>query len=192
MIKNIFKKSLFFLIFLFVVYLLLPGPAEPPPLPNSFKSTEPGDTIEIPGLFAYYTNFSRGEAIAFYQKNFSSSKLFGAPLLTYRLNHPPEYAGVVIRDTIHSSFFEELVHPFRESWYINGYEPTNDPFNKTGQKLASYQFEGKEYTAKVTVYKKGSNPIVRVIIFAAVLGCFWWLAGITKALYENFRRNRQL
>lgn len=177
-----FKRVSLFLCFsvslLILIYLLLPPPAEPPPLPESLKSTEPGDTVEIPGLFAYYTNLSRKDTVSFYQKYFYRSKFLGIPLLTYKLNHPPEFALIVIRDTIHSSFFEELVHPFRESWYINGYEPANDPFVKSGQKLGNFKFGEKEYTAKVTVLKKESNPLSRVIIFGLVVFCFWWLAKI--------------
>jgi len=184
MLKKIFLFFCFSVFLLSVAYLLLPPPAEPPPLPNSFKSIEPGDTVEIPGLFAYYTNMSREDVVYFYQKYFSRSALLGIPLLTYRLNHPPEYAWVVIRDTAHSSFLEELVHPFRESWYINGYEPANDPFVKSGQKLGNFKFGEKEYTVKVTVLKKESNPLSRVIIFGLVVFCFWWLA------YENIRRHR--
>lgn len=190
MLKKIFLFFCFFVFLLSVVYLLLPSPAEPPPLPNSFKSIEPGDTVEIPGLFAYYTNMSREDVVSFYQKYFSRSVLLEIPLLTYRLNHPPEYAWVVIRDTVHSSFLEELVHPFRESWYINGYEPANDPFNKSGQKLANFKFDGKEYTGKIIVLKKESNPLVRLALFGAVIVCFWWLAKIGFKKYEDIRHHR--
>lgn len=190
MIRKITLCLFVFLSLCLFVYLLLPSPAEPPPLPESLKSTEPGDTVEIPGLFAYYTNMPRSEVIAFYQKYFSRSKLFNISLLTYRLNHPPEYAWVVIRDTVHSSFLEELVHPFRESWYINGYESANDPFNKSGQKFANFKFAGKEYTAKITVLKKESNPLVRLIIFGATVACFWWLSNLILKTYEDVRRRR--
>lgn len=184
MLKKIFLFFCFSVFLLSVVYLLLPPPAEPPPLPNSFKSIEPGDTVEIPGLFAYYTNMSREDVVSFYQKYFSRSGFLEIPLLTYRLNHPPEFALVVIKDTIHSSFFEELVHPFRESWYIDGYEPANDPFKKQGEKLGNFKMEGKEYLAKIIVLKKGSNALLRLLIFVFVVFSFWWLA------YENIRRHR--
>lgn len=170
-------------------YLLLPGPSEPPPLPESRRSTEPGDTVEIPGLFAYYTNLSRGKVVDFYHQSFIKSSFWGIPLLTYRLNHPPEYAWVVIRDTVHSSYLEELVHPFRESLYINGYEPVNDPFKKDG-KLANFEFEGKSYTAKITVLRKDSNPIIRLIIFAAVVFCLMWVFALARKTYEDIRYHR--
>lgn len=188
--KKIFLKLFCCFILLFLLYLLIPSPAEPPPLPDSRKSTEPGDTIEIPGLFAYYTNMSRQDTISFYRKYFSQSKLFGIPLLTYRLNHPPEYVWEVIRDTIHSSFLEELVHPFRESLYINGYEPENDPFNKTGQKYANFSFDNKEYSMKVIVYRKGSNSLIRLGVFSFALFCFWLILKMARKIYEDIRHNR--
>ncbi|MDZ4228540.1 MAG: hypothetical protein U1E54_04820, partial [Candidatus Levybacteria bacterium] len=170
MIKRVFQFFCLFLFLIAAIYLLMPSPNEPPPLPNSIKSTEPGDTVEIPGLFAYYTNMSRSDVLSFYQNNFTHSRLFNFPLITYRLNHPPEDTWTVIRDTVHSSYLEELVHPLRESWYINGYEPVNDPFTK-GTKFGNFNFNGQEYTAKITVLKKESNPVFRVTIFTFIVVC---------------------
>ncbi len=189
MIKKFFQFCCL-LVFLFaVIYLLLPAPLEPPLLPDSRRSTEPGDTTEIPGLFAYYTNLSRPEIIAFYQESFSRSSFWGIPLLTYRLNHPPEYTWVVIRDTIHSSYIEEVVHPFRESLYLSGYEPAKDPFKKDG-KLADFEFEGKSYTTKITVLRKDSNPVIRLAIFVAVIFCLVLVSGQVRKTYEDIRHHR--
>ncbi len=192
MIKNILKKVSVVVVILVAVYLILPGPAEPPPLPDSRKSTEPGDTGQIPGLFAYYTNLSRAEATNFYLKYYSRSKLLGIPLLTIRLNHPPEYAWEVIINTIHTSYLEEFVHPLRESLFINGYEPANDPFREPGQKLANFEFDGKEYSMKVMVYKRDSHPIARLVVFVVALWCLKILFSLAGSLYENFGHHRQL
>lgn len=169
---------------------MLPSPAEPSPLLDSRKSTEPGDTGQIPGLFAYYTNLSRVEVTNFYFNHYSRSKLLGIPLLTIRLNHPPEYAWEVIIDTIHSSYLEEFVHPLRESLFINGYEPASDPFREPGQKLANFEFDGKVYTMKVMVYKKESSPLWRILIFSGILICGWIMIGMARKTYEDIRHNR--
>ena len=72
-----------------VIYLIFPSPAPLPPLPNGLKSDEPGDTVQIPGIYAYYTDLSRQEIISFYQNNYTNSRLFKFPFITYRLNYPP-------------------------------------------------------------------------------------------------------
>lgn len=188
--KKILTRIIYLLLVLFILYLLLPSPKDPPSLPNSVKSTEPLDTWQKKDIFAYYTNMSRKEVIEFYQQYYSNSKLFNIPLITYRLNHPPEYAREVIIDTIPSSFFEEIIHPFREAWFLNGYEPENDPFNSTGTKFGKHKIDGKEYSLKITVYKKGSSQISRTLIFLAVLISAKILFPFFRKTYEDIRHNR--
>lgn len=191
MLKRVFQFFCFFVLLFFLGYLCLPSPAEPPPLPSSLRSTEPGDTGQIEGLFAaYYSNLPRSQVISYYQNYFSRSSLWGIPFVSYRLNHPPEYAWQVLRDTEHSSYLEELVHPFRESWFINGYEPLKDPFRKEGQKLANFEFDGQDYSLKVQVLRKDSNPLARLVIFILSAFCLIWLGRQTKQIYEDFRHHR--
>lgn len=183
------KKILLAAVALVLIYFLIPSPSVPPPLPDSFRSTEPGDTVEIPGLFAYYTNLSRSEVISFYQKHYSRSSFLDLPLLNYRLNHPPEYALVVIRDTIHSSYFEEIVLPLRESYYISGYEPRNDPFKKESERPSEgFKIEGRQYQAKVIVFPVRSHPLARLFIFTGIILIFGLLGS--ELAYGPFRRYR--
>ena len=188
--KNVFKIILAVTLLLVGVYLLLPSPSVPPPLPDSLKSTEPGDTVEIPGLFAYYTNLSRGEVIAFYQKHYSKSRFLGIPLITYRLNYPPEYVDWAIRDTIHTSYLEEIIHLLRESFYINGYEPVNDPFVKPSDRQAGFEIDGQNFTAKVTVAPKKSNPILRIVVFGGIILALVFLVWEVKKPSGSFRNRR--
>lgn len=189
--KRLLTLFFYSFILLFLMYLILPSPSEPPPLPDSRKSTEPGDTGQIEGLFAaYYTNLTRSQVISYYQNYFVHSSFGEIPLLNFRLNHPPEYAWQVLRNTEHSSFLEELVHPFRESWFINGYEPLKDPFRKEGQKLANFEFDGKVYSLKIQVLRKDSNPLARLVIFILSAFCLVWLGRQTKQIYEDFRHHR--
>lgn len=191
--KKLKRFSLYLCIlalFLFIFYLLLPPPAEPPPLPESTKSNLPGDIAEIPNLFAYFTNLSREEVISFYQQHYSHSRWLNLPLPGFQLNHPPEYAWVVIRDTEHSSYLEEIVHPFRESFYINGYEPANDPFVDPSQRREYLEYREKPYRAKITVLPVYSSPLLRIFVLlaAAVGGIF--LAKEIVNLYGAFRHRR--
>ncbi len=143
-----FKKILIFLFCAFnlltVGYLLLPTPTLPN-LVNSVKSDEVGDTIQISNVSAYYTNMTRSEVIDFYKAYYSGP-------LRIILNHPPEKAKTVIKDTIQSYYFEEFVLPFKESLYINGFEWENDVFTKAEKRIKNKLiFQGKEYKAKITI-----------------------------------------
>jgi hypothetical protein len=142
------KKALIFIFFIFnilvIFYLLSPVPIISD-LPNSIKSTEPGDTIQIPNVSAYYTNQTRTQVINYYKA------IYYSPFRII-LNHPPEKAREIIRDTLPSYYFEEFVIPFKESLYINGFEWENDVFTKPDKRVKNkLLFEGKEYKAKITI-----------------------------------------
>lgn len=188
--KKVFRFLSFLVFLLALAYLLLPPPAEPPPLPNSTKSNLPIDTVEIPHLYAYFTNLSREEVMAFYQEHYSRSRFLNFPLPGLRLNHPPEYCWVVIRDTVHSSYLEEIVHPFRDSFYINGFESANDPFVAPSQRRPTSIYEGEEYKTKVTVLPVYSNPLIRIFLLLAVIVVFVFLKREVIRLYGSFRHHR--
>ncbi len=116
-------KKLYFLVgILLSLYLLLPGPSLPPPdLPESLKSTEPGDTIQLTRVSAYYTQKQREEVISFYDDYYSHSPFLNLPFISYRLNHPPEHAREIWADTKQSYYLEEIVHPFAGSLFVNGF-----------------------------------------------------------------------
>lgn len=112
-------KALFKILFIvfslaLVFYLLLPAPPFPEPLPGALQSDEPAD-LEDPLRRGYFTDLSRQEVLEHYQEEFGP--------FSYRLNYPPEEAQTKIRDQTRSTFLEEIVHPFRESLFINGFEP---------------------------------------------------------------------
>lgn len=184
------KKSSILIVFLFFAYLLLPPPTDLPSLPGSVKSTEPGDTLEIPGVSAYYTNLSRQEVLAFYQKNFSRSRFLGIPLLIYRLNHPPEYAKQIFQSTKQSSFLEEIVHPLRESLFVNGFEWEVDPFTKPESRAKNKMIiNQQEFKSKITLLPQESNPILRLILAGIALFFGFWLFKELKGMYGSFRRH---
>lgn len=126
-----------------IAYLIVPTP-KIGNLPNSIKSTEPGDTVQIPHVSAYYTNLTRTEVINFYKANYNG-------FFRVQLNHPPEKSKDIIVNTIRSYYFEEFVLPFKESIYINGFEWENDVFTKPEKRIKNkITYEGREYKAKIT------------------------------------------
>src|SRR3989338_8297810 len=123
--SKIFRWLLIFIVGVFIAYLLIPAPKFPEPLPVSAHSQEPGDLRTLDTFRAYFTNFSRAEVITHYQHQFRHPVIFGF-IPSYRLNYPPEDAFTYIADQTLSNYLEEIVFPFRESLYVNGYEPGQD------------------------------------------------------------------
>jgi len=145
---------------LFVIYLLLPNPTFPEPPPDALQSNEPADT-ETSLRKAYFTNYTREEVMVHYKDQFERPVIFGIFLPSYRLNYPPEEAQMIIRDQTRSTFLEEIVHPFRESVYINGFKPA--------AKKDAIFIEGKEWYQKITVRFVPSNSLTRVAVVVLAL-----------------------
>ena len=131
-----------------IAYVAMPDQGFPSQIPGSLQSLEPGDT-ETPLRKAYFTDLTREEVINHYKNEFSY-------MPTLRLNYPPEEAQTIIRDQTRSTFLEELVHPLRESIYINGFEPSE-------QKDAII-IDKKQYRQKITVRYVPSSPVIRMLV----------------------------
>jgi hypothetical protein len=158
MIKKILISLLIIFNVFIVLYLISPVP-KITDLPNSVKSNEPGDTIQIPNVSAYYTNMSRTEVINFYKSSYTG-------LFRIILNYPPETAKEIIRSTIQSYYLEEFILPYKESLYINGFEWENDVFTKPAQRIKNkLLFEGKEYKTKITIRTFPVSIPKRIISF---------------------------
>ncbi len=161
MIKKILLSAAIF-------YLVLPSPAFPPPPPGSFQSDEPADT-ESPYRRAYYTNLTRPEIMAYYDRSFRSI----IPI-QYRLNLPPEDAYSVIRDQTRSSFLEEIIHPWRESLYVNAFVPVKPTEQININKV--------HYLNKVTVHYIPSHPATRLtVLLLAGISLYWLVKEYTHA-----------
>jgi len=164
------KKSLIIvgLIYLLgLIYLILPSPAYPD-LENAKRSDEPGDTWQHPDQKGYYTNLTRAEVLEQIQSKFAI-KFLGFTLPSYRLNYRPEEATSLVRDQLNSYYLEEIIYPFRESIFVNGWEPTNSPkyANNPNAKTDLY-FQGTPYLSKVTLKPTNSNPLLRVVIWTLI------------------------
>ncbi len=156
------KKTLIILFCFFniftIVYLISPTPILPD-LVNSVKSDEPGDTVQLANVSAYYTNMTRTEVMNFYKAYYSGS-------FRIILNHPPEKSKEIIKDTIQSYYFEEFVLPFKESLFINGFEWENDVFTKVeGRVKNKLIFKDKEYKAKITIKTIPTSKPKRIAAF---------------------------
>lgn len=157
MTKKVFGIPYLVFCILFLVYLILPAPSFPNTLWDFKASTEPADK-ETPLRRGYYTNLTRDQLMSHYAKEFE----WGV-----RLNYPPEEAQTLIRDQTKSTFLEEIVHPMRESLFINGYRPPSDKEILT--------VDGMRYEGKTIVKYVGSNIFVRLFVGLASLGLLWFL-----------------
>jgi hypothetical protein len=144
----------------FFAYLVVPSPSFPTPPSDSLTSHEPGDT-EDPLRRAYFTNFTREEVMDNYKKQFDKSTLFGIRIPTYRLNYGPEESQTIIRDQTRSTFLEEIVHPFRESVFVNGFEPK--------EAKDAVVINAVQWRQKITVRFVPSNLFVRLFVGALTL-----------------------
>lgn len=168
---------LFSLLFLF--YLILPSPDFPEALPGALISKEPGDT-ETPLRRAYFTDLSREEVLAYYQVQLAYSSFFGLPLPTYRLNYPPEEAQSLVRDQTRSTFLEEIVHPLRESIFVNGFEPKSDN--------DAIRVEGKKWRQKITLRYIPSSLFVRLVIGLATMAL---ICVLSKDIWGDLKRLKE-
>lgn len=154
---NKLLKLFFFLISIFLLIYILPkSPEFPKPPEGSVQSFEPAD-VESSLRRAYYTNLTRAEVISYYSNEFN--RVFN--IYTPRLNYPPEDAPVFIRDQTKSTFLEEIVHPLRESIYINGFEPKSEEY-------AQY-YKGIRYNQKIIIRYIPSSVWVRVLILVLTM-----------------------
>jgi len=144
------KFVIFLCIFLLgAKYLLIENPPFPAPPPNALQSKEPADT-ESPLRRAYFTDYTRDQVIKHYKAQWEYMPIVN-------LNYPPEEAQLIIRDQTRSTYLEELVHPFRESIYINGFEPQkqNDDI----------WIDGKHFAQKIIIRLVPSYVYARLGIF---------------------------
>lgn len=160
--KKLFFSIFFIISIFFLGYLLLPNPGFPEPPPNSLQSREPADT-ETPFRRAYFTDYTRAEVLGWYENQLKKSSFFGVTMPTFLLNYPPEEAATIIRDQTRSTFLQEIVHPFRESVYVNGFEPTNDK--------DAVIIEGRHFRQKIIIRLVTSSVYVRLGVFIGILIC---------------------
>jgi hypothetical protein len=177
------KKIIFLVVFtLFnsvaLWYLISPTP-QIPDLPNSIVSQEPGDTVQLTNVKAFYTDMPRSEVMEFYRQNYTSP-------LRVNINHPPERAKDIFRNTMQSYYLEELFIPFKQSLYINGFEWENDVFTKPEKRIKNrLEYQGREFKSKVTLRYYPVSVSHRLIILAAFNALFIGLYFLYKPFFSK-------
>lgn len=139
-----------------IYYLTRPDPILPD-LNEGIRSDEPGDTFQHPDQAAYYTDRNdRAQILGELQNKFNLSS-FSQP--SYRLNYRPEEVGELVRDQLRSYYLEEVIHPLRESVFINILDPAKSPMiDDEKREQAKMYFKGRYYPIKVTL-----RPVYSVV-----------------------------
>lgn len=164
--KKIGLLLVFILYLIGIYYLIQPAPILPS-LSESARSDEPGDTVQHPDQAAYYTlRDNRSDILGELQKK------FGLPILSaisYRLNYRPEEVGELVRDQLRSYYLEEVVHPLRESLFINVLDPAKSPMiDDKKREQAKMYLHGKFYPIKVTLRPVYSGVPGRLFVWTLI------------------------
>lgn len=171
------------------LYLIAPGPDsidDIPPLPNSLKSIEPGDTIQNKNISAFFSNQWRSSVTNFYKGEFEKLNKFGFKIPAIRLNHPPEEAFWYIRDQQRTTYLEQFLYPLRGSLFVNGYEPINPQGKKFDSISVPVHINGTYYVSKTTLRFYPAPLHMRLIIYVACwLGLIVLFKLIKKVWGEN-------
>lgn len=145
-------------------YLVMPVPQLPSLPPGAIQSTEPADT-ESPYRVGFFSDLPREQVMDYYESEFRAPGQF-------TLNYPPEEAYSLVRDQTRSSFLEEIVHPWKQSLFINGYSP---------EKPQDYLYvDGQRYVNKYTLRLMPSQPGTRITVLLLT-------SIVTYVLFKQYR-----
>ena len=173
LVKIIFASSAL----LYLYYLGIPNPDFPLPPTDFLQSDEPAD-VETSLRRGYFTDLERSEVIEHYLKEFSKSELS----YSLRLNYPPEESQTLIRDQSRSTFLEEIVHPFRESIFINGFKAKEDK--------DVIIVNDKRWNQKVIVRYVPSSKVVRVLVGFFTIFLSWQILKEGKRTFDEFNTKK--
>ena len=149
-------------------------------LPDSTKSKLEGDTIQIANVAGYFSDNFRSFVMPFYLTNYQGLNHFFFPPL--RLNHPPEYSWIVIKKHTDSTYLEELIYPLRSSLYVNGFEPFYEDGTPKFWGSIREEVDGRNWYTKTTLRFYPSKLIVRILVWAAILGSIYWLFKLGRKI----------
>lgn len=169
---------------IFFIYLLIPDKEFPLASEKSMQSSEPAD-LESDLRRGYYNDETRSEVISYYKNKFDPLYFINIklPIKSLRLNYPPEEAQTIIRDQTRSTYLEELVYPFRQSLYVNGFEPKKEN--------DAIIVDGRKYQQKIIIKMVNSDISVRLLIGVAASIIFFvilnmWVGVLKKYLNKNY------
>jgi len=177
--KTIVKTIFIIILFLFGLYLLLPLEEFPREPIGAIVSNEPADVEDI-NRRGYFTNFTRSDVISHYKDEFKFS-FFGINIFPIRLNYPPEESKLLIRDQTRSTFLEELIFPFRESIFINGFEPKEDK--------DVIVVNREKYRQKIIVKHNASKTLPRFILgMLSVIFIYLFISNIYDTVGNSLKK----
>lgn len=186
------KKIFISFCVLFLVYILWPIPGsikDFKQLPDAKRSNLSGDTVQVPNVVGWFTDFQREEATEFYKENFKNLNFALIPPL--RINYPPEFAYISIKDQTASTYLEEFVYPLKSSLFVNGYEPSieNDIFHAKNRSFVGDHifYNGNYFISKVTLRFYPTNLFIRIFIYIGIVLSVYGLWSFYKRVQkENF------
>lgn len=158
-----------------LIYIIIPEPAGINDFsgPADFlKSDEPGDTVQVPNVAAYFSQFDRSAATSFYRKTYQEKFPFmGKFIPPLSLNHPPQNARVNFNTEAYFTFLEEYVYPLRGSLMVAGYEPyiDNEIRGKTHNFISDHiHINGSYFVSKTKLRYFPAHPIVKTLVYVGI------------------------
>jgi hypothetical protein len=173
---------------LFLVYLVLPfGPTKIEnftDLPGSTRSKLSGDTVQVPNLKAFFSNYYRDYVTSYYFSEYWKLSQFPFPPL--KLNYPPEYAFTAIKDQTQSTYLEEYTYPLRGSLYVNGLEPFDEITKKPRYPASDFFVEdGITSETKVVIRFYPTSLLPRLITWVGINLSIIALFLVGKKIIKN-------
>lgn len=166
--------------------MALPGPTSISSfsgLPNSYKSTLEGDTIQVPNVAGYFSDNFRDYSTKYYFSEYKMLNKF--PFDPIKLNYPPEFAYTAIKDQTQSTYLEEYVYPLRDSIFVNGLEPVDEEGNARYWGGDKFFAGGRDYLTKVTIRFYPSSLWIRVLVWAGIVSSVFLIYKLSKKILIN-------
>lgn len=186
------RKLVIVIMFILVlVYILVPGPdsiSDFPPIPDSLKSKEPGDTYQVSDIAAYFSDYDRAKITDYYKNAYRKIFPFGKFLPPISLNHPPGLARQVVRNEQTGTFLEEYVYPLRGSIFINGYEPwvENEMKKKEHGFIGDHiHINGRYFISKTTLRFYPADFLGRLVVYLGIWVSAFALFAVGKKTFKE-------
>jgi len=167
-----------------IVYLSLPQPTVPVVV-DGLLSQEPGDSYQNLDQTAYFTQKERHQLLSEVQSDYSLN-FQGIKIPSFRLNYRPEEAQTLVREQIQSYYLEEIIHPLRESIFVNGWEPQNSPIYShiPEEKRPRIKIDGQFYRSKVILKPVFSSLFSRILVWTLIFPASYLVFFSIKKTYN--------
>lgn len=176
----------FCLYLLGLIYLSFPQP-EVPVVIDGLRSQEPGDSYQNLDQSAYFTQKERQQVLSEIQSAYTLN-FQGVNFPSFRLNYRPEEAQTLVREQIQTYYLEEIIHPLRESIFVNGWEPQNSPIyaHIPEEKKPRIQINGQFYHSKVILKPVFSSLWGRLLVWTLIFPSIYLVSLSIKKTYNIY------